>query len=157
MDGLRLPFNPEVAALRKIDRVSDEAISLDLVDQLPDSFEATQVLIGLSPLPGYGRAQILVEELIHNEILHRDEMTGHQFAHPDLIAGGLGRPKFSLYGLLDLILERCAFAQFIEMLARLFGPGRIAVEREALFPIALRLQEEIHPLVAERSVKQGFG
>src|SRR6266511_503534 len=131
--------------------------SLILADQPPDSFETPQALIGLSLLPGYGRAQILVEELIRCEILHRDEMPGHQFAHLDLVAGGLSRPKFGLHGLLKLLQVRRAFSQLIEMLARLFGPGRIAVEREVLFPIALRLKEEVHSLVAERAVEPGLG
>ena len=43
------------------------------------------------------------------------------------------------------------------MLARLFGPGRIAVKRKVLVPIALRLHKEIHSLVAERAVEPGFG
>src|SRR5262245_3313281 len=155
--GLGLSFNTEIAARRKIDGVGDEVISLDLADQPPDSFETQQALIGLSLLPGYGRAQILVEELIHHEILHRDEITGHQFAHPDFIAGGLSRLKFGLRGLLKLLQSRRAFAQLIEMIARLFGPNRRGVEREVLFPIALRLKEKIHALIAERAVEPGFG
>src|SRR4030095_4941949 len=149
--------NAEIAARHKIDRVGDEAISLDLNNQPPDSFETPQALIGLSLLPGYGRAQILVEELIRCEILHRDEMPGHQFAHLDLVAGDLSSAKFGLRGLLKLLRARRAFAQLIEMLARLFGPGRIAVERKVLFPIALRLKEKIHALVTERAVEPGFG
>src|SRR5882762_9292428 len=67
--GLHLPFNREGAARRKINRVGDEAIPLDFADQPSDPVETPQVSIGLFLISGNGGRQVLIEELIHREIL----------------------------------------------------------------------------------------
>src|SRR5262249_864291 len=61
-DGLYLPLNSGIGVRNEFDRISDEAILLDLADQLPNAFECPQVLAGLARIASYGRCEILIED-----------------------------------------------------------------------------------------------
>src|SRR5262245_46183906 len=101
-DGLYLPLSSGIDVRNEFDRISDEAIPLDLADQSPNAFECPQVLAGFARIAGDGRREILIEDLIHREILHRDKMICYQIAHLSLIAHGLGLLELRLHVLLPV-------------------------------------------------------